>query len=60
MALAFNDDPPVGTPLARAHAKGVIAYEKKGKTGIYLGHSIPEWPHFNDKTGKVDPKLEDS
>jgi len=43
--LAFNDDiPGIEVRFSNGHAKGIIAYDEYARSGIYISHSLPNFP----------------
>lgn len=57
--VAWNDEKPEGqTSSAKAHSKGLIAYDIKNTNGFYLVHSIPKYPNFYSNL--VDVTIGDS
>jgi hypothetical protein len=57
--VLFNDEKPgEDAKSSGAHAKGVLAYDPKTKTGVYIMHSLPGYPKISD-AGVIDPKVDE-
>jgi len=45
--LAFNDDiPGIEVRFSKGHAKGILAYDEKKGSGVYIIHSLPNFPEI--------------
>ena len=56
--LVWNDQPP-GTKYYNpdgAHSKGIIAYSAESDSGVYIFHSFPRYPFF-DENGKISADI---
>jgi deoxyribonuclease II len=53
LVSAWNDQPPTpkSPSITFAHSKGLIAYSRKNKSGVYYMHSIPKYPSIDTTTG---------
>lgn len=52
--IVYNDEPP-GVPWDPygAHAKGMIAFDNKTQTGVYIMHSFPKFPNVSADDGYI-------
>ena len=59
--MIYNDEIPHGkTSSSGAHAKGIIAFDNNTKTGVYIMHSIPNFPSIDKDGMTINSSLPDT